>query len=242
MLPMLLALAATAHADSPYMWGVGPEVGTIVLPFQHPAAFPSLTEDLDEDGKKDDLGDSLEKTAGDALLGAKGALYINESNRLLGQVGFGLGSGGYRSSEVTFEYQTLPISGDGVEAFAGVGLGFGRMAWTTECDDDSEGVSSACTIQHPGSYGMSTLLLRGSVGALWRNKTQAYELSFFGHYVIAGNRAFEAQGASSEQEVSGVGLYPYLGIAGTIYFGDFKPPAEGKNKKGKGKGKKNQDA
>ncbi len=240
MLSILLAMSAPALAESPYMWGIGPEVGTIVLPFEHPVAFPGLTEDADLDDKKDDLGDSLEKTTGDALIGAKGALYINDANRILTQVGFGLGGAGYRSSEVTFEYQALPISGSGVEAFAGAGLGFGRMSWTTECDNDSEGVSATCEILHPGTYQMSTLLLRGSVGALWRNKTQAYELSFWGHYVIAGNRTFVGQDSSAEEEISGVGLYPYLGIAGTVYFGDFKPPAEGKNKKGKGK--KNSDA
>lgn len=240
MLAFLLALSAPAQADSPYMWGIGPEVGTIVLPFQHPVAFPSLTVDNDGDGKKDDLGDSLEKTAGDALIGVKGALYINESNRLVAQGGFGLGSGGYRSSEITFEYQTLPISGNGVEAFAGAGLGFGNMHWTTNCDNDSEGVSSACTIPNPGTYSMSTLLIRGEVGALWRNKTQAYELSFWGTLVFGGNRNFVAQDTTAELDVSGLGTAPYLGLAGTVYFGDFKPPANKGNKKGKGK--KNNDA
>lgn len=237
MLPMLLALCSTAFAekDGPYMWGVGPEVGTIVLPFQHPVAFPNVAEDADGDGDNDKLSDSLEKTAGDVLVGAKGTLYINGSSRILGQLGLGFGSGGYGSSEVTFEYQALPVSGSGVDVFAGGGLGFGSMKWTTECDDDSEGVSGACTIQHPGTFRTSTLLLRASVGALYRNKSQAYELSLWGHYVVGGNRKFLAQDSAAEQEVTSVGLYPYLGIAGTWYFGDFKPPKDGKQ----GKGKKN---
>ena len=238
MLPILmLTLAAPAHADAPYMWGVGPELGTIVLPFQHPVAFPNLDVDNDGDGKNDKISDSLEKTGGDGLIGARGALYINGKSRLVGQGGFGFGGGGYGSAEFTGEYQVIPVSGSGVDAFLGAGLGFGSMRWRTWCGTDGSAISADCAITNPGTFKMSTLLLRAEVGALYRNKTQAYELSLWGHYVVAGNRKFLPQASDAEEAVTSVGIYPYLGVAGTVYFGDFRPPG----KKGNKKGKKNAD-
>lgn len=237
MIPVLLAVLSAAHAEkdqAPYMWGVGPQVGTVIVPFSHPVAFPKVGAG-EQDGEvvKESLGDSLEKTSGDALLGAKGTLYINGSNRLLASAGLGFGGGGYRSAEATFEYQGIPVSGGGVDAFLGGGLGLGSLSWSSYCSDSTV---DACPdeIPHPGKLTMSTLLLRGSVGALYRNKTQAYELSMFGHFVVAGNRRFTPQGTTTEEEVYGAGVYSYLGVAGTVYFGDLTPPGQGKKgKKGK---------
>lgn len=231
--------AAVAAGNSPYMWGIGPEVGTIILPFQHPVAFPKIVTGTDADGDsvKERLGgdsDSFDKTGGDILLGGKGLLYVNKKNRFEGQVGFGLGSGDYRSAEATIEYELVPLSENGVEGFVGAGLGLGSMRWSTLCPNDLE--NTCDEVENPGELHFSTLLLRGSAGVMFRQPTRSYEVSAFFHYVVAGNNRFTAEGATTDIDASG-GFYPYLGLAGTVYFGDFKPPGEG----GKKKKKKNAD-
>lgn len=238
LLALTLVGAAQAGGNSPYMWGVGPEVGSIILPFQHPILWPRTVVGTDADGEevKERLGgdsDSFDKTGGDILFGGKGALYLNKSNRFIGQIGFGLGGGNYRSAEGTAEYQFLPLSENGVDAFVGAGLGLGSMHWATLCPNDLE-TSCPDQVENPGELKFSTLLLRGSAGVMFRQPTRSYELSVFAHYVIAGNTRFTPQGSETDQDAS-LGLYPYLGLAGTIYFGDFKPPGEGGGKKKKNK-------
>lgn len=236
---LTLTGGALAGSSSPYMWGVGPEVGTIILPFQHPIGFPRIVTGTDADGDdvKERLGgesDSFDKTGGDILLGGKGLLYVNKKNRFEGQIGFGLGSGNYRSAEATVEYELVPLSENGVEAFVGAGLGLGSMRWATFCPNDLE---STCPdeVENPGELHFSTLLLRASAGVMFRQPTRSYELSAFFHYVVAGNNRFTPQGSATDIDASG-GFYPYLGLAGTLYFGDFKPPGEGGKKKKKKSG------
>lgn len=238
----LIQVANAGGGNSPYMWGVGPEVGSIILPFQHPIAWPRITV-VDETGAEDKerLGgsgdtDTFEKTGGDILLGGRGALYLNKRNRFVGQVGFGLGGGDYRSAEGTAEYNVVLMSENGVEAFAGAGLGLGRMHWATYCPNDLE---TECPedVENPGELSMSTFLLRGSAGVMFRQPRNSYELSIFAHYVVPGNVEFTSQTTDKAQDAN-LGFYPYIGLAGTVYFGDFKPPGEGGGKKKK---KNNQD-
>ena len=226
----LLSPVALAE-DGPYMWGVGPSVGTVALPFEFPTAFPKITvTDANGDESKERL--DLEQTKGDVYLGAKGALYINRSSRLVGRAGFGVGSAGYRSGELTGEYQFMPVSENNVDAFLGLGAGFGKMHWQTYCPDDTE-VTCVDTYAHPGDLSFSNFLLRGSAGGMYRTRNNGFELSAFLQLVLGGAKEFTPQGDAVSVEASG-GFYPYVGVEGTVYFGDFKPPGEGGKKKKKG--------
>ena len=42
---LALAVPSVAQAADPYMWGVGPRLGTTFLPGAYPAAFPRLVAD-----------------------------------------------------------------------------------------------------------------------------------------------------------------------------------------------------
>ena len=212
MLTLLLALSGAAHADDGvYMWGVGPSVGTIVYPGRFPAWFPKDTED-------DDGVDRLEKVGGDVTLGGRGTLYLDKSNRLGGRVGLGLGGGGYQSLSFTAEYEVLPYTQDSFSAFLGLGGGFGTMRFRPESDD----------LLHFATY-----ILRGQAGALIRDKVRAYELDLFAQFNFPGIQDFTAAGADEGERVKG-GFYAYLGLEGTVYFGDFTPPRTRTGKGSKG--------
>lgn len=231
-LPLLVHLVAPALADSdsPYMWGVGANVGTIVIPGHHPIAFSKVDPEGDDTKERLDW----EGTGGDVLLGVKGLLYLNKSNRFQAAASLGFGGESYRSSELTLEYQLVPVSNNGVEAFLGVGGGFGRMRWEKLCGDDTV-TTCPDEINYPGELRFATYIIRGEAGGLYRNKSQAYGLNVFGELNFTGPQEFTLQGEEEAGEASG-GFYTLLGLEGTFYFGDFRPPGSGKKKNKKNKG------
>ncbi len=202
MLALILAAltAAPAHADSgPWMWGVGPTLGTIVYPGRFPAS----------------LGDypALEgKVRGDVITGAHGVVYLDGSNRLGSHVDLGIGSG-YTSAAWTLEYERILVRGGGIHVFAGGGLGFGSYT----LKDDA------------GKLHTPTYELRGQVGALYKQKQTAEELSVFVKLPFNGNPTYTPTGGT-KADATNAGNWFHVGLQATVYFGDWTMPSSERKK------------
>lgn len=217
MLPLLLSLSlaitsAEAKDSGPYMWGGGPTLLTIAYPGQHPLAYPK------------DIRDNFdEKVRGDIGFGAKGAFYINKEYRANAQLVFGTGSGIYKSTEFVFGADKILGGESGGYAFAGAGLGFGKMKF--QGNEEAE-------------LDLSTYIIRGQVGGYYRLKQAAIELDLFAEFIWPGVQTYTTpQGNTVNEDQSG-GNYLLAGLQATAYFGDFTPPKNKKNKKDKKKGDK----
>ena len=165
--PLLLALsgsdalAAKSEDDGPWMWGVGPTVGTIVYPGRFPAKLPAAL---------DGLGD----VNGDVKLGGHGMVYLDAQNRLGTHVDFGLGKG-FSSIAWTLEYERVLVRGGGFHVFAGAGGGFGKYKFSND------------TV---GTLKVPTYEIRGQLGAMYKQHRTAEELSIFLKVPFNGNPTF----------------------------------------------------
>jgi len=215
MLPLLplLALAllsSPAHAggSQPWMWGVGPTLGTIVYPGRFPASIPAAYQP-EFDGK----------VRGDAIVGLHGVMYIDGDNRLGSHLDLGFAKG-YSSQAITFEYERIFVRGSGVQLFGGGGLGFGSYTLT----DDALGKLHTPTYE-----------IRAQLGALYKQSSTAEELSIFLKVPLNGNPTFTPTGGT-KVDAEGGGNWFHVGLQATVYFGDFY--VKDNKKKGKGKGQK----
>ena len=131
------------------------------------------------------------------------------------------GSGkNFNSVSITFEYDQKITGSNGVAFYSGVGGGFGNM--TFESQEGDQELKTA------------TFIGRGNLGAWYRDGTRCYEFSSFVQLVVPGNQHF-TNAAGEETDISDgwtvLGGYSHVGIEGTVYFGDFKPPKSKKKKK-----------
>jgi hypothetical protein len=203
MISLLLAHSAAFAAD-PYMYGIGPNIQTIVVPSSFPAYFGSDVRDADV----------LDEVRGDVGLGVKGALYLDKEQRLGTQVDFGFGSG-YRAAGFTLGYDRIVTQGNGVGAFLGGGLGLGSHRFS---DDETD------TSLRTGTY-----KIRGQAGAIYRNKVNAFEADIYAILELPNTQTV-TDASGDETDVSG-GFWSHLGLEATVYFGDFTVPNKDKKKK-----------
>jgi hypothetical protein len=77
--------------------------------------------------------------------------------------------------------------------------------------------------------------LRAQGAFNYRTKANCYEFGVFFNMNIPGVQNWDEDEKDTET-VRG-GFYPTLGIEGTVFFGDFRPPKKGGGKRGK-RGKK----
>ncbi len=207
MIPLLAALLLpTAEAgNKPYMWGVGPTINTIAVPGRFPLGFPSET-----DG-------TLTKTKNDLGVGAHGVLYLEGGKRIGAHLTAGFGEN-FNSLALTAEYEAKIVGSDGFVLYSGIGGGFGNLSFDAE--------SGTETLRSP------TYIVRGNVGAYYRDGTRCYEISPFAQIVIPGRQEFTNAAGNTEEISSGftiLGGYSHIGIEATVYFGDFKPPKKNKS-------------
>ncbi len=211
MILTLLTLLSPAEAgSSPYMWGVGPTVNTIVYPGEHPLSFPKATRDEENETLMD-------KTRGDMGIGAHGVLYMKKTQRVGSHLYTSFGAGGYRATNFTLDYDFAGTESNGVGVLGGLGLGVGTQRW------EKGGI---------GELKMATYIGRAQGSVIYRTRRQAYEIAGFFHLCLPGKQRWDVAGETEEEEVTG-GFYPYLGVEATAYFGDFKAPSSKKKKRRK---------
>jgi hypothetical protein len=223
-LPLIaLGLLWAPEADaksSHYMFGIGPRVGTIVIPGGYPASFPSfdeLNQNGQETGEKIKIGEdtTIEKVRGDMILGVEGLYWADATNRLAATAGLGLGSG-YNDAHIILKYDKMNAM-DALDAFVGGGVGVGVANFRGDSDEHLR------VPYYP---------IRGEAGAIFRQKTYAIQALIFINLNLPGRQTLTLEqeandGTLYEAEYeSGFGwsFYPQLGAEVQLLFGDFTKP------------------
>ena len=227
-----ISLPQAAFAlDPPYSWGVGPRLGTMVLPGSFPISFPNKidnydfddVEGRDVDERGNELFTSLERARGDVSFGLDGVYAINKDWRVGGYAGAGVGLG-TRFSDLHFmlrgEY-VLAQTDDFVAAASGA-IGVGQWVFDGAVGDEKLKIP-----YYPIRAGITGELLDGP---------RAYGLTVWGQYGVPGNHFYTDQ-AGNAQDVSAPLNYLAAGVELGVWFGDFTAPKAGKKKGGKKPGK-----
>lgn len=219
LLSCLVAPLPVRAGNATYMYGIGPRVGTVVLPGGYPANFPSFDEvdaDGEETGEKIKVGEdtTIEKVRGDIVLGLEGLYWADATNRLGAIGGFGLGSG-YHDANLLLKYDRMSDL-DALDLFVGGGLGVGVASWTGEEDERLR------VPYYP---------LRGEVGALFRQGGFAIQGLIFLNLNIPGRQTLTLSDGSAYESGFGWAFYPQVGVELSVLFGDFTKPHKGRGKK-----------
>ncbi|MBN2800246.1 MAG: hypothetical protein JXX28_13990 [Deltaproteobacteria bacterium] len=191
LLPSLPAFALDA-----YMWGVGPQIGTIVIPGHYPIRFPKTV----------DRNDTLSEVRDDLSLGGEAVYYVDGHTRTLAMANMGFGRG-YLDYHLILKYNYVTQTG-AMDFLAGGGLGVGQARWRG--DGDSVLKSPYYPARVEGS-------------ALIRDNTRAYQLTFYGQYNLPAQQRFWNADGVEVNDIGG-GVYALFGTELTVLFGDFTPP------------------
>ncbi|TNE89089.1 MAG: hypothetical protein EP330_11665 [Deltaproteobacteria bacterium] len=196
----LASAAPRAEALDPFMWGVGPRIGTNAIPAAYPLTLPPYLRDPDN-------GSTIERTSGDLFVGVDAVYYATGHTRvgLLGGIGFGLGSP-FFDGHVIFRYNYVSQTG-AMDFLLGGGAGFGTSKWSGERSE---------------SLRVPYYPLRAEASALVRDNSRGYQGTVFFQYNLPANHFYtNADGVDVD---IGTGIYPTLGIEFSVLFGDFTPP------------------
>ncbi len=198
---LALACAPVASAAETEIapWGVGPRLGTVVIPGHMPVRFPAAArEDVDADGNL-----ALRGVRGDVQLGADAVYYAGHAWRLgaLANLGFGRR---FAKAELIFHYDRSVATYQGLDFLAGGGLGVGAMRFR------GEGESRLGVPYYP---------FRVSAGAISHQDPFAIQLDGYIQLDIPSNQYYTARDGT-ETTTSG-GIYASFGLGITGYIGDF---------------------
>ena len=240
----LFAATPALAIDDPYMWGVGPRIGTTVIPGQYPVTFPTklvnynfIDDDSPEAGdtKSDDpkrdldenddpLAHGLSKVQLDVNMGGDFVFYFDKQYRLGALTGITLGKQFFDINLLPkFDYVLLE---DQIDVFVGGGLGFGFMKFA-----GNEGAESLRVPYYP---------VRAHVGAIARSDTIGYQLTVYAQSNVPGNQVYTTPDGVEHTNIgTPLAFTSYLaaGLEFSLLIGDFKPPKKKKGGK-KGGGKK----
>ncbi len=197
MIPLvLIALFASSDARAATgMWGVGPRIGSFVIPGRFPGAWPGRVAD----------DDALEKVGGDVILGAEGDYWANPTNRFGALAGLDLGAD-YLNAHLLLKYDRI-VPFEDLDGFVGGGAGVSTHRWSSDTE---------------ASLKVPAYPLRGEAGVLLRRGSTAWQVLIHAQYDIPGASTYvDAEG---EEEDVGWGLYLQMGAELSVLFGDFTPP------------------
>ena len=135
----------TAAAE-PSMWGVGPVVGTHLVPLERPAAFD------------DPLPASFDGTTWEVRSGVQGSVWLGKIHRLNTSLTADVGRRFFNVASVTTWNVTADLGR--VEISPGGGLGVGFMQWT----------------RGTGRLGVSHIPIRAEIRNLYKGRTWGIEL------------------------------------------------------------------
>jgi hypothetical protein len=207
-LPLLL-LSTPAFALDTWMWGIGPRLGTQVLPGRYPAKLPKEKGGDAQSGPR--IDDGIGKFQHDLMLGAEGVYYMDRYHRIgfTGGVGVGLAMGDQRrftdwSFLLTYDYA---VQGRALDVLFGGGLGAGTHGFRGADDQ---------------TLRVNTFPLRGEITGLARDDSRAYQLTLFLQYNLA-SRTIYTTADGDQPSVTG-GIWVTSGVELAVLFGDFDPP------------------
>ena len=193
-----VTVASEAQALEPYMWGIGPRIGTMAIPGRYPLRFPNEL--------RDDEASELERVRGDVFFGVDSTYYANGHSRLGAFAGLGLGSN-FFDAHLQFEYNYV-LSASAIDFLFGGGVGFGTMRFR------GPGEEQLVVPYYP---------LRAEAAGLIRDSSRGYQLTVFGQWAVPSNHFYRDFNAIENEEVGG-GLYLTVGLELAVFFGDFTPP------------------
>ncbi len=198
---LALFVATDAFALDPYMWGVGPRIGTMAIPGSYPIRFPGTV--------KDDTTSAVSKVKNDLSIGADGVYYINSRGRAKTMInlGFGLGSR-FLDAQWQVGYQHVLVPG-ALDVLWGVSAGVGTQTF------GGEGDAKLVVPYYP---------LRTDINAQIKDTTRAYQLTPFYQLNVPGRQKFTDFDGAETAGGLGFGLYTTVGIEFTLFFGDMEPP------------------
>lgn len=247
-IPLLLASLAAAPAQAakkeyPYMWGIGPKIGTIIVPGHYPIAFPSkivqydfieegeLAGDEESEEPKRDLDSSgdprfstLERVRDDLQLGLDGFYGIDKQNRIGAGVGAGFGRR-YLDMFFTLNYDRVLVHELPFNVVAGGQVGYGSMRF--------KGADPVESLRMP------YFPLRARLQGQFLDKVRMYALELYGQTAVPSNTFYTDLDGALQPTVGSplnFALNLSLGVELQILFGDFTPPKKKKKKKGGGGG------
>lgn len=211
---VVLGLAADVRAATPYMWGVGPRVGTHVLPAGYPAFWPPI---VGEDGH-------IEPVREDFLFGLQGTYYAGEKHRITGLFGADLGARFWDIHGLAM-YEFVPYTG-AVDFIVGGGLGVGQHTYSglgpLQLVEIEDGTTTATRDPSPASLRIPNFPFRGHLAAQVRTRFAAFQGSVFAQYNLPINHVYT--NPEGFKEKVGTGFYIRVGIELSVLFGDFTPP------------------
>jgi hypothetical protein len=245
---MLSSTEAWAKKNSfePWMWGIGPSIGTVVVPGHFPLALPTKINNYDfidegpragdensDDPKRDLLnGDprftSIERVRDDVRLGFDGFYGIDKDNRVGAGVGTAFGTG-YSDVFFTLNYDRVIVSENPFNVVVGGGAGFGSMRFKGT-NEEIKGFENEL-LRLP--YFPLKVRLQGQL----RNGGSMFGLGIFGQTAVPSNTFYTDLDGNDQSIESPLNLFLYLsaGLEFTVQFGDFTAPK--KNAGGKKGGK-----
>jgi hypothetical protein len=215
-LVFLAAPSVALAGNSTYMYGLGPRVGTVVIPGGYPANFPSFDvpgAHGEDDKLKVGEDTTIEKVRGDIVLGLEGLYWADATNRLGADGGFGFGAG-YRDAHLVLKYDRM-TNLDAIDLFVGGGLGVGVASWTGEEDEKLR------VPYYP---------IRGEAGALFRQGGFAIQGLVFLHLNIPGRQTLTLDDDTEYESGFGWAFYPQVGAELSVLFGDFTKPHKKKKR------------
>jgi len=228
MLASLLLLALPAQALELRFWGVGPTLGTMVMPGKYPLALPDAAQ-TEVNGK--DV-DKVQRVQGDLEIGAKGVLYPGPGGRLTGRLAHTFGTNGFSRNEITFGYdKVIYREGKDFQFLVGGATGYGSENFPQREDG-------------PGRLDLGYYPLRANADALLRLGKYAAEVGLDGTVHMVSNGGWytsKTDEEPDEKKLLDVASYFALGAHATFYFGDFTAPGSGGEKKKKKRGGKRDD-
>lgn len=212
--PMLLTLFAAglttpALALDTWMWGLGPRIGTQVLPGGYPNRLPRLADGDPDSGPRTD--DGIVQMPHDLMLGGRGVYYIDRHHRIGfdggTMIGLGMGQGRRGTTwDFLFTYD-YAFQGKALDLMLGGGAGFGTTGFRGPDDQRLR---------------VNTFPVRVQVSGMARDNTRAYELGVFAQYNTPSSTTYTLP-SGDQPNVRG-GIWFTTGLQISVFFGDFNPP------------------
>jgi len=235
-----ILLGSTASA-APYMWGVGPRIGTTFVPNAVPAInFPPRIENydfVDEGPRAGDPRDldaqgnprftTLERVRFDVTYGLDAFYALDRRNRIGAMLGFG-GGAGFFDVKAGVRYDRVLASPRKFSLVGGFAAGFGQLRF--------RGVE-------PESLRVPYYPLQARLQAQLHDRVRAYALGITGELGIPSNTFYtDLDGEPQNVGYFNVARNATLGVELQVYFGDFTPPRPRKKKKARRPGRRRKPA